>query len=74
MMTNNMSDVDFFNEWFNTFGVRTYHKGSPAEQHRSYMASAFLAGYHTCEKNDRIIAELREEIRRLKDHLNCNMA
>jgi hypothetical protein len=71
MMNKQMSDADYFSEWYERFGVRTYFKGSPADQHRGYMAAAFLAGYHTSERNNHIVSELMEENRRLKNHINC---
>ena len=66
-----MNDIDYFNEWFDSYGIRKYSKwhGS-ADGHKDYLATAFLAGYHACEKNDSIIRELREENRRLKDAIS----
>ncbi len=47
-----MNDYDYFNEWFDTYGIRTYSRNhGTAEGHREYMAAAFLAGYHAHEKN-----------------------
>lgn len=67
-----ISDADHFNEWYDSIGIRTFCDGrNSGDQHRDYMATAFLAGYHTAERNDALIIELREQNRRLKDAINC---
>ena len=63
---------DYFNEWYDTYGIRTYSKNhGTAQGHMDYMKASFLAGYHTYEKNDSLLKELREENQRLKDALSA---
>jgi len=61
---------DYFNEWYDTYGVRTYSQShGTADGHMDYMKAAFLAGYHTYEKNDSLIKQLQDENKKLNDAL-----
>jgi hypothetical protein len=61
---------DYFNEWYDTYGVRTYSPShGTADGHMDYMMAAFLAGYHTYEKNDSLIKQLQDENKKLNDAL-----
>lgn len=72
MNTNKMNSSDYFNEWFDRYGIRYYSRNhGTADGHREYMAMAFQAGYHACEANDDMMKSLREDNRRLKDELHC---
>ena len=43
--------ADYFEEWYDTKGIRTYSKDhGSAAGHREYMAAAFLDGFHTALK------------------------
>jgi hypothetical protein len=46
----NKNAADYFDEWMNTIGVRTFsqHHGS-AEGHREYLAAAYLSGFRQAE-------------------------
>lgn len=72
---NMTNSSDFFNEWFDTYGIRTFSKNhGTADGHREYMSMAFQAGYHACLANDRGYQELKEQNQRLKDELNCRLS
>ena len=74
MKMKKMNSVDFFEEWFNTIGVRTYSRNhGNADGHRVYLSMAFLAGWYAHDRNEDTIKELREENRRLKDEINCRL-
>jgi len=70
-MKQTMNSVDYFEEWYNSVGVRTFSRA--VDQHRDYMSVAFLAGWYAHDRNDASKAELVEQIRRLKDELNCRL-
>ena len=71
---NMINSADFFEEWWETFGIRTYSKNhGTAEGHKEYMSAAFQSGYHACLANDNGYQELKETINRLRDELNCRL-
>jgi len=71
---NMINSADFFEEWWDTFGIRTYSKNhGTAEGHKEYMSAAFQSGYHACLTNDNGYQELKETINRLRDELNCRL-
>jgi hypothetical protein len=68
LMKMKFTSNDYFNEWFDTYGIRTYSNNhGTADGHRDYLQAAFLAGYHTYEKNDSLIKQLQDENKKLKD-------
>jgi hypothetical protein len=70
MMKMKFTSNDYFNEWYDTYGVRTYSQShGTADGHMDYMKAAFLAGYHTYEKNDSLIKQLQDENKKLNDAL-----
>jgi hypothetical protein len=70
MMKMKFTSKDYFNEWYDTYGVRTYSQNhGTADGHMDYMKAAFLAGYHTYEKNDSLIKQLQDENKKLNDAL-----
>jgi hypothetical protein len=71
MTQKTMNSVDYFNEWYDRIGVRTFSKA--VDQHRDYMSMAFLAGWYAHDRNDDSKAELVEQLRRVKDELNCRI-
>jgi hypothetical protein len=70
-MSKTMNSVDYFEEWYNSVGVRTFSRA--VDQHRDYMSMAFLAGWYAHDSNDTSKAELVESLRRLKDEMNCRL-
>lgn len=70
-MKQTMNSVEQFEAWYNTVGVRTFSRAD--DQHRDYMSMAFIAGWYAHEKSDESKAELVEQLRRLKDELNCRL-
>jgi hypothetical protein len=70
MMKMKFTSNDYFKEWYDTYGVRTYSQNhGTADGHMDYMKAAFLAGYHTYEKNDSLIKQLQDENKKLNDAL-----
>jgi hypothetical protein len=70
MMKMKFTSNDYFKEWYDTYGVRTYSQNhGTADGHMDYMKVAFLAGYHTYEKNDSLIKQLQDENKKLNDAL-----
>jgi hypothetical protein len=68
------NSADFFNEWFDTYGIRTFSVNhGNADGHRDYMSMAFQAGYHACLANDMGYQNLKEQNQRLKDEINCRL-
>jgi hypothetical protein len=61
----NKNAADYFDEWMNTIGVRTFsqHHGS-AEGHREYLAAAYLSGFRQAEA---IYGRLNDETETHKD-------
>jgi hypothetical protein len=70
-MSKTMNSVDYFNEWYDRVGVRTFSRAN--DQHRDYMSMAFLAGWYAHDRNDASKSELVEALRRLKDEMNCRL-
>jgi len=69
-----MNSADSFNEWFDSYGIRTYSRNhGNSDGHREYMGVAFQAGYHACLLNDGAYQKLKEENQRLRDEINCRL-
>jgi hypothetical protein len=61
----NKNAADYFDEWMNTIGVRTYSKNhGSAEGHREYMAAAYLSGFRQAEA---LYGRLNDETETHKD-------
>jgi hypothetical protein len=67
----NINPADLFNEWFDSYGIRTFSRNhGSAQGHREYMSMAFQAGYDACIANDEGYQELLEKNRRITDILH----
>jgi len=61
----NKNAADYFDEWMNAIGVRTYSKNhGSAEGHREYLAAAYLSGFRQAEA---LYGRLNDETETNKD-------